>query len=169
MNRQTLIGICFLACFIAACDTTEQDATESTEGRAGPPETELARDETATVETMSRPETLAERRELRLQLAEQQAKYTQERARVQAEQTEPAMGEVPDTILEKIINDHMTKIQEDNFSDLARTREQLNETLDEMLQHLGIETSDDNAEIDRILESLNRRGQSGFIPGVPVP
>ena len=102
-----------MAYFVAACDATPEDAAGSTADQAAPPEKETASVETATVEAMQIPETAAERRELRRQIAADQAKKFQGLDRVPVDDADPVRGEVPDEILEKIIDELMTKIAAD--------------------------------------------------------
>lgn len=111
--RQALVGVCFLAYFVAACVPTAEDAAGSTEDKAGPPEKETALHETAPVEALRKPETMAERRELRRQIADRGAKKFQSLDKVPADETDLVSGEVPDEILEKIIQELMTKIAAD--------------------------------------------------------
>jgi len=103
--RQALIGVCFLAYFIAACDATTDEEAEPTEDQASPPEIETAIVESAPVETYQKPETVAERRELRLQLAERGARKFQEPDKERANEADPVSGEVPEEIVDKIIQD----------------------------------------------------------------
>ena len=111
--RQALIGVCFLAYFVAACDGTPEEGTGSTEGQAVPPEKETAKVETAPVEALRKPETVAERRELRRQIANRGAKKFHDLDKMPADEADPVSGEVPDEIIEKIIQDLMAKIAAD--------------------------------------------------------
>ncbi len=111
--RQALVGVCFSACFVAACDATPEDAAGSSEQHAGPPEKETALVETAPVEAMRKPETVAERREVRQRIADRGAKKIQPLDRVPADETDPISGEVPEELLEKIIQELMTEIAAD--------------------------------------------------------
>ena len=113
IQRQALIGVCFLAYFVAACDATPEDATGSVEDHAATPEKEMASEESTTVETMRKPTTVAERRELRRQLANAGATKFQGLDRVPADEADPVYGEVPEEILEKIIKDLMAKTAAD--------------------------------------------------------
>jgi len=111
--RQALVGVCFSAFFVAGCHAPPEDAAGSTEDEAGPPEKETALVETAPVEAMRKPETVAERRELRQQIADRGAKKFQPLDKVPADEADPISGEVPEELLEKIIQDLMTKIAAD--------------------------------------------------------
>ena len=107
--RQALVGVCFSAVFVAACTAPSEDAAnpaenreDSAEIRADPPEN-----------AMRKPETIEERREARLQLAGRNAKEPQAVERVQADDAEPLSGEMPDELLQKIIDDLAAKIGAD--------------------------------------------------------
>ena len=113
--RKSIIGAFFLTVFVAACDTTKENTADSTDDRSGAPQKEMSQDETLNVEAMQKPETLAERRELRQQIGDDQANKLQDRASVQADQVEATVGEVPDDLLDKIIKDHLSKIAADRI------------------------------------------------------
>ena len=110
IKRQALVSVCFLTYFVAACDSTMEDSTGSTEDHQAMPEKEMVLDETGTGESMRKPETLDERRELRRQIAHGETKKLQGLDRVPGDQSDPVSGEVPDELLEKIIKDLMVKI-----------------------------------------------------------
>ncbi len=111
--RKASIGVCFLAFCIAACDATTDEEADPTEDQAGPPEKETAIVESAPVETYQKPETVAERRELRLQLAERGAKKVEELDKQHASEADPVSGEVPEEIIDKIMQDLMTNTAAD--------------------------------------------------------
>jgi hypothetical protein len=113
IQRKALIGGCVLAFFVAACGPAAENAPGSTEDQEGSPE-----QETATVEALRKPETVAERREVRQQMAAEQAERLQGLGRPPADDADPVRGEVPDEILQKIIGKLMTDIAADR-ADIA--------------------------------------------------
>ena len=111
--RQATAGVFFLAFFIAACEVKPEKTVEPTEENAASPEKMVAEDQTTKFEGVEQPKTLAERRALREELAQYQAKKLPDPGSTQAGQTHSTTGEVPKELLDKIIADLMTKVAAD--------------------------------------------------------
>jgi len=110
--RQALIKVCVLSFSVAACDAKLEDAS-STKDQANAPEKDVASHESETFEGMQKPETMAERLQLRREIAARGARNGQVLDRKPADEAVAASGEVPDEIVEKIIKDLVTKIGAD--------------------------------------------------------
>jgi hypothetical protein len=108
--RKSMVGATLLACTLAACDRAPTDSAGTAENSEAPPEKAMITDETTPVGAMKRPETLAERRELRMKLAGQQADKVSALDSVATDDSEAAVGEVPDEMMGKIIDDLLTRI-----------------------------------------------------------
>lgn len=91
------ISILFIIASLAACDKSTQQTSNVSAAKTGT-------QQEAEVETMTPPRSVEERRELREQLAEQQAKTLPEPAAEEPEESDLPRGEVPNAIFEKIIN-----------------------------------------------------------------
>lgn len=109
-NLKSIVSATLLACTLAACDSTPAGGASTAENSAAPPENAMTEEKTTTVEAMQKPETLAERRDLRMKLAGQQADKVSALKSVDSDGSEAAVGEVPDEIIEKIIGDLTTRI-----------------------------------------------------------
>lgn len=107
--RQATAGAFFLAFFIAACDMKPESTVEPTEESATTPEKMVTEDKSTALEGVEQPKTLAERRALREQLAQMQAKKLPDPDNIQTDETNYTTGEVPTELLDRIIADLVTR------------------------------------------------------------
>ncbi len=108
--RQALINMCVFSCILSACDTTSEDTANSTDGQAKTSETAVASVGPETFEAIQKPATLDERLKVRQQILENKTRNFEGLERTPADDTDAVRGEVPDEILNKIINDLASKI-----------------------------------------------------------
>ncbi|MFT6519070.1 MAG: hypothetical protein ACJATP_002747 [Candidatus Azotimanducaceae bacterium] len=94
--RQTLTGICILAYFATACAAPATDVAQT--------------QVTGTTDAVDIPGTTAERRALRLQMADRDANKGQHVNPAQLDRATPAQREVPDEILGKMMTDLAAKL-----------------------------------------------------------
>jgi hypothetical protein len=94
--RQTLTGICILAYFATACAASATDVAQT--------------QVTGTTDAVDIPGTTAERRALRLQMADRDANKGQHVNPAQLDRATPAQREVPDEILGKMMTDLAAKL-----------------------------------------------------------
>lgn len=113
ISRQATAGVFFLALFIAACDMPEEQTVGPTEEPATESEKTVTENKTAALEGVEQPKTLAERRALREQLAQMQAKQLPDSDNTQTDTANYTTGEVPTEFLDRIIADLVTKIAAD--------------------------------------------------------
>ena len=82
-----------------------EDTSDSKNDRANPPQKEIKEDKAADLEGFERPETVEERRASREALANRQAVKVEQRERAPEDHTGSVVGEVPDDMLNKIVDD----------------------------------------------------------------
>lgn len=106
--RHTLTGICIFAYFATACAAPP---TGSTEDKTNAPATDVAQTQVAgTKDALDIPGTTAERRALRLQMANRSVNKGQHVNPAQLDRATPAHREVPDEILGEIVKDLAAKL-----------------------------------------------------------
>jgi hypothetical protein len=94
--RQTLTGICILAYFATACAAPATDVAQTQDA--------------GTTDAVDIPGTTAERRALRLQMADRDVNKGQHVNPAPLDRATPARGEVPDEILGKMMTDLAAKL-----------------------------------------------------------
>ena len=110
--KRTLKSVLLLPLMLSACDRADS---------IDEPQHNTAVERAVDTQSRQQPESLEDRRALREQLAEQQAKTLPEPTNMQAALDEPAIGEVPQEIFEKIMADVVLKTRA-NRADIVVTR-----------------------------------------------
>lgn len=107
LPRKALLAACVSACLVSACNEDEGSESGANEAGAGPAETAMTGDETSPADDSRRAEP---RSGARKDPADAGSKKLEVLERVRRVAGEPASGEVPDALLEKIIADLARKI-----------------------------------------------------------
>lgn len=94
-----------MAIVVTACDAKVEDTPDSKDERTNPPQKQIAEDKAAMYEDYEQPKTLEERRAMREALVGRQTTKLEDREDVPEDQSGSHTGEVPESVLSKIIED----------------------------------------------------------------